>query len=253
MNICIDGLHVQYDVRGEGERVLLLHGWGANMEAMRPIADAVAALHMQAVSLDFPGFGGSDAPAEAWGVPEYAQFTRRFMQEMGLHGVDVICHSFGGRVTIYLASEDKSLFRRLVLVDAAGIRPKRTLKWYIRTYIYKLGKRLKRIRWIDRLFHLSEKQKNAGSAEYRSLGSDLIRNTFVKVVNLDLTNRLPNIRNSTLLIWGSEDKDTPLYMGQLMEKRIPDAGLVVFEGAGHFSYADQYPRFCAVLKAFFRP
>ncbi|MEL7601866.1 MAG: alpha/beta hydrolase [Bacillota bacterium] len=253
MYLSIDGLRTQYEVRGEGEPVLLLHGWGAGIDAMRPIADAVAALNMQAVSFDFPGFGGSDAPEEAWGVPEYARFTRRFIEEMGLVGADVICHSFGGRVTIYLASEDQTLFRRLVLVDAAGIRPKRSLKWYIRTYAYKLGKLLKNYRWIDRLFHISERQKNAGSAEYRSLGSGLMRSTFVKVVNLDLSDRLPLIKNSTLLIWGANDVDTPLYMGQIMEKRIPDAGLVVFEGAGHFSYADQYARFCSVLKAFFRP
>lgn len=253
MYLSIDGMRTQYEVRGEGETVLLLHGWGAGIDAMRPIADAVAALNMRAVSFDFPGFGGSDAPEEVWGVPEYAHFTRRFIEEMGIVGADVICHSFGGRVTIYLASENKTLFRRLVLVDAAGIRPKRSLKWYIRTYTYKLGKRLKKYRWIDRLFHISERQKNAGSAEYRSLGNELMRSTFVKVVNLDLSDRLPRIKNSTLLIWGANDVDTPLYMGQIMEKRIPDAGLVVFEGAGHFSYADQYARFCSVLKAFFRP
>lgn len=253
MYLSIDGLRTQYEVRGEGEPVLLLHGWGAGIDAMRPIADAVAALNMRAVSFDFPGFGGSDSPDGAWGVPEYARFTRRFMEEMGLVGADVICHSFGGRITIYLASDDPALFHRMVLVDVAGIRPKRSLKWYIRTYTYKLGKRLKKYRWVDHLFHISERQKNAGSAEYRSLGNDLMRNTFVRVVNLDLTDRLPRIKNSTLLIWGSNDTDTPLYMGQIMEKRIPDAGLVVFEGAGHFSYADQYARFCSVLKAFFRP
>ncbi len=253
MYTTIDGLRVQYDVRGEGDPVLLLHGWGASIEAMRPIADAVVGLGMRAISLDFPGFGKSDAPQKPWGVPEYARFTRAFIREMGLEGADVVCHSFGGRITIYLASEEPELFRRLVLVDAAGIRPKRGLKWYVRTFTYKLGKRLARIGWVDRWLHLSERQKNAGSEDYKALGSDLMRGIFVKVVNLDLTDRLPHIQNPTLLIWGTEDTATPLYMGQLMEKCIPDAGLVTLEGAGHFSYADQYPRFCAVLKAFFRP
>lgn len=253
MYTTIDGLRVQYDVRGEGDPVLLLHGWGASIEAIRPIADAVAGLGMRAISLDFPGFGKSEAPPEPWGVPEYAVFTRTFIREMQLEGADVVCHSFGGRVIIYLASEEPELFRRLVLVDAAGIRPKRGLKWYMRTYAYKFGKRLAHIGLVDRWLHLSERQKQAGSEDYKALGSDLMRGVFVKVVNLDLTDRLQRIQNSTLLIWGTEDTATPLYMGQMMEKRIPDAGLVTLEGAGHFSYADQYPRFCAVLKAFFRP
>lgn len=249
----IEGVKLYYESRGEGSPVLLLHGWMADMEAMRPIADAVVRMGMRAVSLDFPGFGKSEEPHEAFGVPEYARVTRAFIEQQGLAGADVVCHSFGGRVTILLASEEPALFRRLVLVDAAGIRPKRGLRYYIKTYAYKLGKRLRKVRWLDQLLHLNEKAKSAGSEDYRALKSDLMRAVFIKVVNLDLKDCLPKIKNPTLLIWGSADTSTPLYMGQLMEKRIPDAGLVVFEGAGHFSYADQYPRFCAVLKAFLAP
>lgn len=244
-------MRIQYERQGEGSPVLLLHGWMASIEAMRPIADAVVRMGMQAVSMDFPGFGGSDEPPEIYGVPEYARVTRAFIQEQGLRGADVICHSFGGRVTLLLASQEPALFRRLVLVDAAGIRPRRGMMYYLRTYSYKLGKKMRNIRWLDRLLHLSEKQSNAGSEDYRALKSDLMRAIFVKVVNLDLRNCLPRIQNPTLLIWGENDTATPLYMGKLMERRISDAGLVVFEGAGHFSYADQYPRFCAVLNAFF--
>ena len=74
-----------------------------------------------------------------------------------------------------------------------------------------------------------------------------MRETFVKVVNLDLTELLDKIRNETLLIWGSEDTSAPLWMGRLMEKRMKNAGLAVIEGAGHFSYIDDYLRFCAML------
>jgi len=249
LHTVIDGLHIQYEVQGEGRPVLLLHGWGANIAAMKPVADCVAAMGRKAVSLDFPGFGKSDPPTEPWSVKDYAALTKSFIEQQGLRGADVICHSFGGRVCIVLASEDKDLFGRMVFVDAAGVRPKRGLKYYFKVGRYKLGKRLKNISWIDRLFHLQERQKNAGSEDYRAL-SGVMRATFVKVVNEDLTPRLENIQNSTLLIWGSEDKDTPLYMAEKMEKSIPDAGLVKLEGAGHFSYLDQYPAFCAVLRSF---
>lgn len=244
-------MRIQYERQGEGSPVLLLHGWMASIEAMRPIADAVVRMGMQAISLDFPGFGGSDEPPLAFGVPDYARVTHTFMCEQGIEGADVICHSFGGRVTLLLASEYPVLFGRLVLVDAAGIRPKRGIRYYFRTCAYKLGKRMKGVPWLDRLFHLSERQKQAGSEDYRALKSDVMRAVFIKTVNLDLRKCLPRIQNPTLLIWGSEDTATPLYMGKLMERHIPDAGLVVLEGAGHFSYADQYARFCAVLKAFF--
>jgi hydrolase, alpha/beta domain protein len=231
--------------------VLILHGWGADIEAVRPILNCMAKLGYEAIALDFPGFGQTPEPPEPWGVPEYAALTRGFMESIGLRGCDLICHSFGGRVTILLASEDPGLFRRLVLVDAAGIRPPRTLGYYVRTYSYKLARRLAKAGWIDRMFHLSEKQKNAGSADYRALKSDVMRATLSKVVNLDLTARLDRIQNETLLVWGDQDDATPLARAKVMEARIPNAGLAVLEGAGHFSYADKYAQFCAVMKAFF--
>lgn len=253
MIIAVGGIPTRVEQRGSGAPVLILHGWGANLELMRTAADAVAGMGMRAVSFDFPGFGETPEPPAVWGVPEYASFTRALMRQLGLEGCDVVCHSFGGRVALYLAGEDTGLFRRLVLVDAAGIRPKRGPRWYVRTYAYKLGKRLARIKWLDRALHLNERQKSAGSADYRALQSDVMRGVFVKTVNLDLTNRLPKIRNPALLVWGSADDMTPLWMGRLMEKRIPNAGLAVFEGAGHFSYAEQPARFAAVLRAFFFP
>ncbi|MBQ9832822.1 MAG: alpha/beta hydrolase [Clostridia bacterium] len=247
----INGVKIYYERQGGSDKkpVLVLHGWGASVDAVRPIMNQLEKLGYEAIALDFPGMGKSEAPNEPWGVPEYAAMTEAFIKELGIRGCDVVCHSFGGRVTIYLASHDPKLFSRLILVDAAGIRKKRTLAYYIRTWSYKLGKKLSRIALFDRLFKISERQKNAGSEDYRAL-SGVMRATFVKVVNLDLDPLLPDIQNETLLIWGSLDDATPLYMAQRMEKRIKNSGLAVIEGAGHFSYADNYPHFCAILSAF---
>lgn len=246
MRIEIGGISINYECIGSGAPVLLLHGWGADIAAMMPIANEVARLGKMAVCVDFPGFGKSDLPPAAWGVREYADTTKALIDKLGIRGCDLVCHSFGGRVTIMLAAEDETLFKRLVLVDAAGIRPKRTIKYYIKTYSYKLAKRLARIKLVNKAFRLDEKIKSAGSDEYKSL-SGVMRETFVKVVNLDLTDKLDKIKNETLLIWGENDTATPLYMGRLMEKKIERAGLAVIENAGHFSYADDYPRFCSIL------
>lgn len=248
MKTVVLGVQLNYERRGEGSPVLLLHGWGANIAAMKPIADCVISLGYEAVSLDFPGFGESPEPKEPWGVAEYAAVTRAFIEEQGIAGCDVICHSFGGRVTILLASEDPSLFHRLILVDAAGVRPKRSLKYYARTYLYKLGKKLKKVGFLDRMLHLSERQRNAGSEDYRAL-SGTMKGTFVKVVNLDLAQKLRDIQNETLIVWGENDTETPMYMAERMKREIKNSGLAVLPGAGHFSYLDQYPRFCSILKA----
>jgi pimeloyl-ACP methyl ester carboxylesterase len=73
----------------------------------------------------------------------------------------------------------------------------------------------------------------------------------VKVVNEDIAHLLGRVRVPTLLVWGSEDDAVPVAHARRMERLIPDAGLVVFEGAGHFAYLDHADRFCRIAKHFF--
>lgn len=244
----IGGTTVRYEIQGEGEPVLLLHGWGGSVESFLPLTDYLSRTR-KVVALDFPGHGQSGEPPEVWSVDEFMELTVTLMRQLNIVPCDVLGHSFGGRVAICLAAKYPDMVKKLVLVDAAGILPRRGVKYYLRTYTYKLGKKLAKVGFLDRMFHISEKQKNAGSEEYRAL-SGVMRGTFVRVVNQDLAPRLPQIRAETLLVWGSEDTATPLSDGQQMERSIPNAGLVVFEGCGHFSYLDDFPRFCAVLKCF---
>jgi pimeloyl-ACP methyl ester carboxylesterase len=243
----INGININFERIGHGKPVLILHGWGCCIETMRSVANFIAAIGYEAVLLDYPGHGKSGQLEEPWGVPEFAELTERFIEEQGLKGCDVLCHSFGGRVAIWLSAKDPEIFGRLIFTGAAGIRPKRTLKYYVKVYGYKAGKKLSKIGWLDKLMGLSESVSNSGSAEYRAL-SGVMRVTFVKVVNLDLAPLLKKIRNETLLIWGSCDRDTPLYMAKRMEKDIKNSGLAVIEGAGHFCFLDDYPRFCSILK-----
>ena len=79
-----------------------------------------------------------------------------------------------------------------------------------------------------------------------------MKKTFVKVINLDLTDLYERFRSSTLLIWGDADSETPLWMGREMEKRIPDAGLVILEGGTHFAYLEQLQRFNTIVRQFLK-
>lgn len=234
---------------GSGEKVLLLHGWGGSCESFAPVVSALSKMGYEAFAPSFPGFGQTPEPPEPWGVEEYAEWTLGFIRENGLEGCPVVAHSFGGRVAILLASRHKQLFSKMILVDAAGVLPKRSFKYHLKTYAYKFAKLLYKNNALRGLLKLEARIKSAGSADYRAL-SNPMKKTFVKVVNLDLTPCLSKINRPTLLIWGGEDKETPLYMAKIMERLIPDAGLVVFEGAGHFSYLDEFGRFCAVIRSF---
>ncbi len=206
-------------------------------------------------ALDFPGFGGSDAPPDSFGVPEYTRITRLFLEKLDIRKTHIICHSFGGRVTILLAAEHPDLVDKIVFTDAAGLRKPRTLKYYVRTYSYKLAKRISRGSVAKRLLlalgvDVDKRVKSAGSADYRAL-SEGMRRVFVRVVNQDLKKYLPMIKSPSLLIWGENDMDTPVEFAKIMERQIPDAGLVLFPGAGHYSFLDCFAQYMTVVRTFF--
>ncbi len=251
----IDGTTIHYEEQGQGShRVVLLHGWGCDTKLMKPIADALSG-EMRVLSLDFPGHGQSGRPPEPWGVPEFASATRKLLEQLDFLPCSVIAHSFGGRVTIQLASEAPALFEKLVLTGAAGIRPPQTEEGRRRSEQYrrlrKLCDGLKKARIFGKLPERLEEQlrRKYGSRDYNALDAEM-RKTFVKVISLDLTDRLSQIQQPTLLLWGDRDTETPLWMGQKMEKLIPDAGLVVLEGGTHFAYLEQAPRFTAIVRHF---
>ncbi len=254
MTIEIDGIKINYERNGQGADVLILHGWGASMETMRPVFDALKNRY-RVTALDFPGFGGSDVPPDTFGVQQYADITYGFIRQMGIEKTHIICHSFGGRVTILLAAQHPEIVDKIVFTDAAGLRAKRTLGQMLKIYSFKAAKRISKGRIIKRVLKaagvdVEEKVKNAGSADYRALNSHM-KKVFVRVVNQDLKGYLPSIKSPSLLIWGENDKDTPLEFARIMEKTIPDAGLVVFEGAGHYSFLDCFGRYIRIVNTFF--
>ena len=254
MFINIDDTDINYEIFGDEnyKQLLVLHGWMASINAMAPIWKYFQNSR-KVIVLDFPGQGGkSKEPPVSWGVPEYGEMVKHFMEKLGLEKVDVIGHSFGGRVIIYLASKYPEIFNKIVLTDAAGIKPKMTFKKWIRIRSYKMGKFfIKLVTPKDKYEEkINELRKKYGSSDYASISSDVMRETFNKVISLDLSDKLKEIKNPTLLMWGENDIDTPLYMAKKMEREIKDSGLVVLKGAAHFSYIDSPNEYNLIVENF---
>lgn len=235
----------------EREAVVLLHGWGASIQSIWPVYQYLAPTYA-VYALDFPGFGASDPPPVAWGVGDYLALLLDWLDALQVSRATFLGHSFGGRVAIMLAARHPERVKRLILVDSAGIRPKRAARYYTRTYFYKIAKRVIALPGIRRWQPQLRKRllKFLGAEDYGNATPGPMQGTFIRVVNEDLRPLLQQIKAPALLIWGSEDQDTPVGDGKIMEQEIPDAGLVVFQGAGHFSYLDRFPQFCAVISSF---
>lgn len=251
-DIVIDGLKLHFEESGpkEAPAVILMHGWGCDHTTVRSIA-AVLEPKMHVYNLDLPGHGLSDEPQTVWGVEEFTRLVEKFCEIMHIDDPILIGHSFGGRISLLMAS--RNTVSKMVLVDAAGIKPRRKPKYYFKVYSFKAARKtLPLILGSRKAERIINKWRNkAGSADYRN-SSPMMRAVMSKCVNQDLKHVMPSIKASTLLIWGANDTATPLSDAKYMEKHISDAGLVTFDDAGHYSFLDNPGGFRAVLKSFFK-
>lgn len=235
--------------RGSGAPVVVLHGWGGRIESMMPVITCLETA-FRVLSFDLPGFGQALPPRGTWGTPDYAAFVRDLLGEAGVGRAHFVGHSYGAKTSLYLAACHQELVDKLVLVGSSGLRSAPSMQVRTRRAASKLakaagafgapGEALRR-RIHDRI----------ASTDYKEAGA--MRPILVRVVNEDLKPFLPRVAAPTLLVWGSEDDAVPLAHARAMERLIPDAGLVVFEGAGHFAYLDEPERFCRIVRHFLSP
>lgn len=237
MTTTVNEIKINYAVCGEGDCVLFLHGWGADIKLFESLMSAVAKKYM-AVALDMPGFGESEEPKEPWSVDDYLSFVCDFLKQQSLSPKVLIGHSFGGRIMIKaLSGGAMPSVEKAVFIDAAGIKPKKTLRQKLSLAVYKTGKLFLQLKPVKAMFPsaLDKLRSKRGSTDYNS-ATPIMRQTLVRVVNEDLTSLLPKINVPSLLIWGTLDTATPISDGEAFERLIPDAGLVRIQGADHYSF-----------------
>ena len=248
----IDGIKVNYIDNGVSEKenpvVLLLHGWGCNGETYRKITEHLSP-RFRVIIPDLPGFGKSPEPPELpkiWGIGEYADLIRKFCEKLELNNIIFLGHSLGCRIIIKLLAEGFPLTAtKAIMTGAAGIKPRKSLAGKIKTAVFKAGKAV--LKPFPRL--LTKLQNRSGSADYRA-ASPVMRKCLVKIVNEDLTPLLHKVKPSILLIWGENDNSTPLSDARIMERLMPDAGVAVIRGAGHYAFLDQTELFLRILDSY---
>jgi pimeloyl-ACP methyl ester carboxylesterase len=242
----VNGQKTRVQEMGSGDPVVLLHGWGGRIESMSPVARCLSSV-FRVVAIDLPGFGESPAPEGVWGTPDYAIFVRDVLAERDITRAHFVGHSYGGKVSLFLGATHPELVDKLVLADASGVRTAPSVKTRAKRVASTAAKTAGRLGPPGRKVRQAVFDRIA-SKDYKEAGP--MRSILVRVVNEDMTPLMPRVKSSTLLVWGEQDHDTPVSHGKKMESLIRDSGLVVFEGAGHFSYLDQPDRFCRVVRHF---
>lgn len=250
MVVNIDGLKINYTDVGSGTPVLLLHGWGSSCDVYKGVISTLSS-RCRLVAPDFPGCGGSDIMVEPWDLDKYCDFVLKFMKAVNLEDPIMMGHSHGGRVTLYMTAKGMVSPSKIVLFDAAGLIPKKSFKQKFRAKSFKVIKKVLTLPVIRNFSAglLDRARKHYGSADYNA-APEVLRHTLVSLVNTDIRELLPNIKCPSLLIWGENDTATPLSDAKIMESLIPDSGLCVIKGTGHFSFCEKPYEANAIVNSF---
>jgi pimeloyl-ACP methyl ester carboxylesterase len=220
---------------------------------LAPLALGLSRLGHQCYAFDLPGFGKSDEPPKPFTIFDYAEFCLAYLDHHQMDEINYFGHSLGGRIGLILGSDYRERICTLALSNSAGIKADAPLGARLRLRAYKTARQtLERVGAKSVAESMREKySRRYGSDDYQN-ASPIMRQTLVHVVNEDLLSYAKRVAVPTILIWGDNDKDTPLCMGKKLEKAIPDAALVVHAGAGHYAYLDFPDKTARIVDALFR-
>jgi len=237
-------MHTETLGRVTSPPLMMLHGWGQSLKQLKPLADLLSSdFHIHLI--DLPGFGLSYPPNEVWGTLDYAKRLLEYMDQHKIPKASFLGHSFGGKVSLCLATTTPERVENLILLAASGMRRKRT---FLNQCTFKaIGWAGKALKGIDKVCHTSFFTNHFiprfGSADYKNAGS--MRPILVRTVNEDFSDQFPRISAKTLLIWGEDDAETPPEIGQRLHEMIPLSRLIVFPNKGHEPFQGVGAHLCA--------
>src|SRR5258708_5206068 len=238
MQIVVDGILTHYQIIGNKPKTLLiLPGWMRSLEEWLPTAKQLSD-NYKVILIDLPGFGKTPRPQTAYSIYNYAAFVEHFLDKLEVNKITLLGHSFAARIGIILGNKTDKV-TKLILIDAAGVEKKNNLT-KIKNNLFKLAKVIMPKQFQEKL------RDKLGSQDYKTAG--VMRDIFVKVVNVDLTYMMPKISAPTLLIWGNNDTEVQEWKTKLMSKLIPSARLRIVWSAFHSPHLEKPTEFMEILK-----
>ena len=224
--------------------LILMHGWGATRDSLRGIGALFPRTHCVHL-LDLPGFGDAPPPPDDWDTIKYSGLVERYLEERISGAVVLVGHSFGGRLAVRLAAGRLPQIRAVVLMGVPGLPAPRFSRGHVRRAgIRALRRMLGALRAVTGPAPLEWHTRTFGSRDYRAAGA--LRPVLVRAVNEDLTESARAIACPVLLLWGSDDLETPLSLAyryrELMNGR---ATLHVFPHKDHHLYDGTGAHLCA--------
>ena len=248
MKIIVQNLLVRYYDEGKGRVILFLHGWQDDLRTFDYLVPFFSD-EWRIIRLDLPGFGESEKPNKNWDLNDYVQFLEEFIKKLDLSIEVIIGQSFGGRIILKSGDVNNFYSQKVVLIGAAGVSRKRNFRNLIIKILTKIGKLIIHITplffWKD---ELRRKMYKAVGSDYLDAGE--LKKTFLKVVSEDLTLNAKKIDVPTLLIWGENDKETPVLDGKKLSELIKNSEIKIIKNGGHFVHRENFQEVGKLIQDF---
>lgn len=235
----IDINYIRYG-NSNGQAIVLLHGWGQNIEMMKPVGDSLT--DNDVIIIDLPGHGKSEEPKDIWSLTDFAQMVYELLKSLNIQNPILIGHSFGGKISL-LYSSMYQVKKLIVFGSPFKVRKNpNSLK----------VKALKKLKTLPGLKNLAEvMKKHMGSNDYRN-ASPMMRNILVKHVNTDITEDVKKITCPTIIIWGTNDAAVPISDAYELESLIKDSAVIPYEGCTHYAYLERLGQTNSIIKSFIK-
>ncbi len=207
--------------------VIILHGWGHSKEMWTDFVDRLQG-DVAVEAWDLPGFSSEPLLSPDWTIADYATWATNKIVDRGLTDVVLLGHSFGGRISAYIAAENPSWLRAIILYGAPCVYRPSLIVRVKNTLAHAVGRLPIPAAWRERV----------RGSEDRRAGESGLAQVFRQAVQFDQAERLPRIAVPTLLLWGENDTEVPLRIAEEMQQLIPASTLDILPGAGHNAHLE---------------
>ena len=209
---------------GTVDKIYILHGWTYSTDKWSDFLELLEKEGFKPNLLKIPGL--TEKIDRAWNLDDYVEWLNK---KIGSETI-LIGHSSGGRLALAYSLKYPQKVKQLILMDSAGVYHKELsirIKRFLFRKIAKWGKKITKYQGLRGLLY-----KLAGEMDYKQ-ASPVMRETMKNLISVDLTPRLTEIKPPTLIIWGEQDKTTPVFDGRLMYKLIPNSKFHIIKDAKH--------------------
>jgi len=249
----IFGVETSYKVVGDGEPILILHGWGGSSDSWSKVQQILADRGYKVIIPDLPGFGKSKTPKVPWSREDYLKWILEFTGSQGLREFFLIGHSFGGSLSMLLASKYPEKIKKMIICAASGIKRKLGLKDKAIYATAKIGNLFFSIKYLSlfkdgarNFFYLFLRNRDYTRAD------ETMKKTLENVLSEDLSEEIPKIKTGTLLIWGTRDRLVPIKFGREINKKISGSKLEILNGVGHSPHLEIPDMLSDIILSFIR-